>query len=241
MARYYKVDSRKITFVEYWRITSNFKGFFWGCIFKIFQLPVKLSDGIPEPTTLADRVAQKTELPPHLVEKLDAGVADYEKLGFGDVYYYNTKNKITSGESAGVHLLHASGETTATIVSVRVRGRERTVMSLSSLLENGGVIATSNRPAEYNNPPGLEIERMVGSNALQLWQRHSQKLEAMRMSEPLQKLLAAAAYEKLFEISTKRIFEYNVRRGLWVEMTPEEITVARKKLPPPLPKTLKLQ
>jgi hypothetical protein len=235
MTRYYKVDSRNITFAEYWRMSTSLRNFTLKCICKIIRLPLRFFEGIPEPTTFGDKILQKTELPPHLVEKLDAGVADFEKLGFGNICYYNTKNKLFLSETAGVHLLHGSGETTVTVVSVKLRKRERTVMSLASLLKNGRVNATSNRPAEYDDPPGVDIERMVGNSASQLWQRHSQKLEEIRVNEPLQKFSLPTAYEKLFEISTKKIFEHNVQRGLWVEMNPDEIAAARKRLPPQPP------
>jgi hypothetical protein len=236
MTRYYKVDSRKITFVEYWRLSSTFSGFLGGCVNKMLGRRMKLSEGIPEPTTFRDRIAQKEELLPHLVANLENGVADCVTLGFGSICYFNVKNKLNPGESGGVHLLHESGEVAVTIVHVKLRARERTVIGFISLLSDGKTIATSNKRPEFNNPPGVEIERLVGGGVAALWQRHSQRLERVRDATPPRKLIFPAAYEELFEAMTKKVFEHNVRRGLWVEMTALEIVFAKLKLPPAIPR-----
>jgi hypothetical protein len=235
MTRYYKVDSRNMTFMEYWRISSTFKGFLRGCIHKIFRLPMMLSDGIPEPTTFADRIAQKHELPPHLVAKLDAGAADFVKLGFGNICYYDAKNKLAPGETAAVNLLHESGEATVSMVAVKLPSRERMVMSLASLLEDGKVMVTTNRPSEFDDPPGFKIERIIASPASHLWQRHAQRLAKSKVSNPPRKFSAVDAYEEFFEVLIKNIFEHYVERGLWVEMTHDEIAAARKRLSPQHP------
>jgi hypothetical protein len=232
MTRYYKIDSRKITFGEYWNISRNKIAVLLPWLCKIVGVQLNFSIAFPEPTTLRDRTVEKSHLLPDILRNLEAGMAELTAFGFHAPCFFSLKNLLMPGETGGVLLFDESGEVGASVTFVKYRGRECRVVGFISVLNDGSVLSTTDKRPEYNPPPGIEVQRIMGATPQQLWSAHHQTLEKYKVSNPPRKFVLPDAYEELFDQVTRKMFEHNVRRGLWVEMTPEEISAARQKLPP---------
>ena len=113
--KYYKTDSRKISFGEYWRISTGF-GFVIAWINKVFGIPMNFISGIPEPQPFRDRLIETDIMPRTIFEKLNLGVQDLQQLGFNQFWFYTSKSSLTSGFGYAVQALHSSHKVVGKII-----------------------------------------------------------------------------------------------------------------------------
>ena len=78
--KYYKTDSRKISFREYWHISP--KGFWIAWLNKILGKQMNLSHGIPEPQPFKSRIIEPASIPCKILEKIDSEIHELKRLGF---------------------------------------------------------------------------------------------------------------------------------------------------------------
>jgi len=232
--KYYKTDSRKITFVEYWRLSH--KGFLVGWLNKILGIPMNLPTGIPEPQPFRDKIIERDCLPPPIIGKLSRGVKDLQEVGFDQFWFYATKNSLTRGFGYGVQALHPSLTTIGKVVYVSYKTRERLALALFSDLSDGTILGTTNKKEDFNDPPRRIIKRKPGANAWELWDLHQKRLTQLNRNNP-PKIIADFDQVAAFEDKNLHdAHEDKVRRGIWVEMSDAEVAALRsKRLPPPIP------
>jgi hypothetical protein len=193
--------------------------------------------GIPEPTAFREQLVERSQVPAPILSKLESVLSECRPLGFGSSWLYTSKHSLIPGTGIGVELLHDSGEIAGKIVYASVGRRESLVAGLISLLNDGRILATSNKRPELNSAPEIELERMVGANFDQLLKRHRQRLSAGRARSAPVKF---RGFDELadFEDRLSRInLDYQTRRGVWVEMSIGEIEALRHVTPPPLPRS----
>jgi hypothetical protein len=98
------------------------------------------------------------------------------------------------------------------------------------------VIATTNKKPDLSTPPNMEGERMIGARVGKLLQRHLQRLATVKATCNVTRFQNFEDIALLEDRMGKLLVDYHVGRGVWVEMTPQEVAAAGGKLPPPLPK-----
>src|SRR5438132_13097226 len=103
--KYYKTDSRRISFREYWNISSGF-GLIAAWLCKIFGIPLRLTDGIPELVSFRERVIEARLVPSGIAAKLNSGIIDLQKLGFDQFWFYTSKDSLIGGVAYGLQTLH---------------------------------------------------------------------------------------------------------------------------------------
>jgi hypothetical protein len=233
MTRYYKVDGRKITFLEYWRLSRKKTTAIRAWLRKILGNPVSPSLGFTEATSWNEQVVDPNQLPQQVLRALEPAVQDCAEIGFRNPYYHCLRDRLGPGESGGVYLLHESGEVGGGVVFVRYGKLQSSVISFLSFLHDGQMLMTSNKRREFNSPLEPQIERLVGATAQELWKRHVQRIEKVRASNPPRKLSVPGAYQEWFDRITRVTFEHNVLRGLWVEMSADEVAALRQKFSQP--------
>ena len=233
--KHYKTDSRKISFGEYWRISTGF-GFVIGWINKIFGIPMNFISGIPEPQPFRDRLIETDRMPRTIFEKLNLGVQDLQQLGFNQFWFYTSKNSLTSGFGYAVQALHSSHEVVGKIIYVSVKTRESLVLAFLSELNDGILLATTNRKHDFNSPPKHVIQRKLGANASQLWELHQEQLAECGLKNPPEVFADFDQLAAFEDKNSRRLYEDKIKRGIWVEMTDSEVADLRsKQLPPPIP------
>jgi len=91
--KYYKTDSRRISFREYWHISR--KGFLFGWLNKILGRRLNLTTGIPGPQPFRDKVIARESLPPLMMERFDRAAEDLRRLGFDQFWLFGAKDSLT--------------------------------------------------------------------------------------------------------------------------------------------------
>jgi hypothetical protein len=232
--KYYRTDSRKISLGEYWNISRGGR-FLFAALYKLLGIPLKLTEGIPEPQPLRDRLIEAGTIPPAIFSQLNSGIRDFQQLGFDQFWFYTLKNSLTSGSSYGVLSLHSSHHTLGKIIYVSIKAHTTLVLALMSELGDGTVFATSNKKQDFNQSPQYIAQRAPGAGAARLWELHQMKLEGLSRTRPPKKFTdfdQVAAFDDRF---LRLSYDDKIRRGIWVEMTEAEVAALRAKRPPPLP------
>ena len=230
--KYYKTDSRRISFREYWNISSGF-GFMAAWLCKIFGVPLKLADGIPELVSFRERVIEAQLVPSGIAAKLNSGIIDLKKLGFDQFWFYTSKDSLIGGVAYGLQTLHSSYTTIGKVIFVSYRGRECVVVAFVSEPTDETLLGTTNNKQRFNNPPGYHVQRRLHATATQLWELHQNRLAALSQSNS-PKTISDFDQVVMFEDKTSRMsYEHKIARGIWVEMTESEVMVLRAKAVPP--------
>ena len=233
--KYYKTDSRKISFIEYWHLTR--KGFLLAWWNKIIGKQMKLARGIPEPQPFYSRIIPADAVPAEIRHRLDHGISDLRQAGFDQFWYYSTKQSLIGGTAYAVQGLHTSRQILAKVIYVFYKTRERFSISLFSGFPDGIVLATTNKKRDFTPPSAHLVQRQIGADAQSLLARHQRKMFKLTTTTkpPLafNSLADVAAFEDELLIQS---YDDKIRRGVWIEMTEAEVAALRaKKMPPPLP------
>ena len=232
--KYYKTDSRKISFREYWHISRG-GGFLIAWLKKILGRRMNLITGIPEPQPFREKIVARDSLPPLMMERFDRATEDLRRLGFDQFWLFGAKDSLTGGISRGLVALHPSQTTIAKVLYALHRTREVQVTVFESELADGTILGTTNKKRDYNPLPGIVVERHVGERPSGLWERHQKKLQALQTGNPpvmFPGLEQVAAFEDKL---VRKVYDDKIRRGIWVEMTEAEVAALRaKRMPPPL-------
>jgi len=141
--KYYKTDSRKISFREYYNIATG-TSFILPWLLKILGLPLRLTSGIPEPQSFRHNIIDSAAIPSEILAKLNSGILELQKLGFDQFWYYTLKDSLIGGGAFGVSILHPSQRTIGKIVFVSIKSRQSFVFLLVSELSDGTILATTN-------------------------------------------------------------------------------------------------
>jgi hypothetical protein len=232
--KYYKINSRKISFGEYWHISSG-SGFLIGWLGKLLGIPISFSKGIPEPQPFRENIIEANAIPPGVLKKLNSAVLDFRQLGFNQFWFYTLKNSLMAGSAYGVQALHSSHRTMGKIIYVSFKTRESFVLGFLCELNDGTIFGSANRKQDFNNPPNFIVQRLPGANASQLWELHQKTLAGFDHNNP-PKIIAGFDQVAAFEDKTARLnHEVKIGRGILVEMTEAEVAALRTNKPPPVP------
>src|SRR5882724_2095592 len=231
--KYYKTDSRKISFVEYWHLSR--KGFWLGWLNKLIGKQMNFIRGIPGPEPLASRIITADAVPAEIRQRLDHGISDLRQAGFDQFWYYTAKLSLTGGVSYAVEGLHSSRQIVAKVIYVIFKTRESFVTALISGFPDGTLLAPTIKKRDFTPPRKHVVQRQPGAGApalLELHQRALAKLASRKAPQVFNNLEAVAAFEDIF---LRESYEDKIKRGIWVEMTEAEVAALRAKtLPPPI-------
>src|SRR5262249_4163661 len=120
--KYYKTDSRKISFREYWNISPSGFLFAWFC--KCLGIPLKLAGGIPSPRSLREDVISEGDVPGEVLFKMNSTANQLRQLGFDQFWYHTPKLSLIGGLAYEVHALHSSRKSIGKIIFVSIKYRQ---------------------------------------------------------------------------------------------------------------------
>jgi hypothetical protein len=167
----------------------------------------------------ADRV------PTDAMRMLKPLIEEFQLLG-GRLAFYRTLQTTKNLESYAAVLL--SGEQNAVISCVWTRTRiarpdkENAVCALTSRLQDGTFLSTTNWRSPFDKSPGSKTLRWRRASPAQLYHRHEEAL-AMTGSWPIHVRNEQDAI-RILEEAIRRKFEWKLSRGVYVPLTPEEQT-----------------
>jgi hypothetical protein len=233
--KYYKTDSRRISFREYWHLSRK-RGFLIAWLNKILGRRLNLTTGIPEPQPFRDKIVERESLSPLMLERFDQARADFQRLGFNEFWLFRSPISLTGGISCALLALHPAKTTTGKVIYAAFRTREQQVVTFQSELSDGTILSTTNKRRDFDPPPDAIVERYIGESAAGLWERHQKKLETLQPHNPPVRLADFSQLAAFEDKLIQRSFDDKIRRGIWVEMTDAEVAALRaKRLPPPIP------
>lgn len=227
--KYYKTDSRKISFKEYWHISP--RGFWIAWLNKILGKQMNLIRGIPEPQPFKSRVIEPATIPKAILEKINSEILNLKKLGFDQFWYFSSKQSLTGGGGYAVEGLHSSCQILAKVLFVYFKTREHLVIVLFSRYNDGPVLATTNKKPAFNPPSNHIVQRKIGARAGFLFNWHQKKLTEMSRTKLLQKFAGLDEAANFEDRLVQETYDDKIKRGIWVEMTEAEVAVLRERPP----------
>jgi hypothetical protein len=210
-----------LTFRELWGIHPRFRVFLAACIRKVFRLrlPLRLA-------TLHEeiiRVIPVERVPTVAMRKLEPVSDEFQNSGARLAFYHAVSGTAPMQACAAV-LLPPEGNAVISVAWATARssgtGTEARLAILSEL-RDGTFLATSGNRSQFTPAPAVKAFRYRGASPAELMQRHQQHLLESDVP-PLP--VGNVEQAKQVLLSAKRhTFEWNVRRGIWVPLTPEEL------------------
>lgn len=222
---YYKIDSRKVRYAEYWRLLPNPFAFLVAAGLKLLRVPVGLGGGWIYPVQLTRLTAD--ELPSHAHDALRASIARWEEQRFRLVLY-DTIATLGDQENYTATLLGEDGLVVSQATYVRVtpasgKTEERTVNSCLSKFSDGRFLVTTAAEKELNPPPQFDRASLPGGTIAEILEHHRGRLDKIR-ERPI--AFEDSQLEDLRRQLDNIQMEYFLDRGLDVPMTPKEVAKA---------------
>jgi hypothetical protein len=110
--------------------------------------------------------------------------------------------------------------------------REQLVIAFTAVFERGTLSFTNNTKTPLGSVPHHDVVRTPSGDGADIYPRFIKHLthynELPRCFPDLQSL------QSWFDANATDVFEYRVRRGLFIRMSDDEVAAALRKLPPPL-------
>jgi hypothetical protein len=224
---YYKVDSTKRTYAEYWRLAPSLSGFLYAALHKLLRAQLPHTFGIRRPEALNRHI--ESDLPSPARERLAPVIAKCEELHLTFQFYSSVDAMIGSRLMAySAAMLHLDGSTWATAITVLGRNKARpATFCCFSLLYDGRYVVTSDHAWKLNPHPGDIVEYLVGAQPEAISTRHSE-----RITEPGHRPICIRPEELTRTILTReqRHVDHQVERGVYVPMTDAEVArITRKR------------
>jgi hypothetical protein len=225
MAVLYKVDSRRRTFAEHWRIhRPNVHGFLVAAFCKLLDIPQRCTFGIRRPEELD--LHEPSDVPRAVRERLADTVAACEDLGLDFQFYASVDATVNTRVKAyTAAMLDAQGLIWASAIATLLRGgsneRVQTVkLNCFSRLPDGRYVVTSDHVWRTTPHPGDVPVFLPGASPDAVVAAHYR-----RIHEPAQRPVGVREDELAGVIlgREQRHVDYQVERGLYVPMTEEEI------------------
>ncbi len=225
MNKYFKLDSRKLTYGEYWNILRSPTVIIpW--VAKLLNLPIKFTSGMPCFESQRELEVPEAEFSARAREKLQPLLDQCTRMGFHSPRYFAYDAMRRDVRTSFITLLHPSGATVRLIHSLGLKAqppRENMMAVLLSELRDGTFFFTSAERKKFNTSPGVVANRLIGASPEQLLESHLQKLKALPMSNPPKAVTSVEMLDDVWDRYEKQAREFGMQRGIYVWMTPEEV------------------
>lgn len=223
--KHFGIDPRKITLAEYWRAPQR-GSFLTGLLIKTLPIKIDVARAIPLTESLI-------EIEP--AERLMPTVRALQELGFEVAFYYREDLVQPRGDDAAAALLSPDGRIYAAVLFVSSEIGERTIDDLRSVFVSrvdAAILVTGTAHGEMDSPPEVDGEVVHGTLA-DAYERHLERIAERTSDDAYRGPPAALPFDsetlRSFVVSfARRFVEFNVARGVFTPMPPEEVTALRR-------------
>jgi hypothetical protein len=216
MARYYRINSRAITFREYWRIARGKSTFLVFACAKLFGIRI----GIRQVYALEEtvRLVEPGQVPDHVQEAWTTQVELCREQGFRLVCHYHT-DVVPNAQGFMAAFVGDGKRILAQALYVGTRGNAVTGFGCRSRLAEGRILSTSNIRVKWNPPSWTVSESEPGRPAAAVLARHRERMHAPGLS-----LLPydEKTLPTLLQQDMDRLNQYYFNRGLFIPVPTEE-------------------
>ena len=229
--RYFKIDSRRLSFAEYWRMSPGL-GFLIAALLKVLRIPLRIKVGVPYPEGLLR--ADPSELD---VDGRRARLRrDFEALGaagFSLQFLYKQPSINPDGSAVAAAFLSEDGLTYAVVIDSVTRAAGKTlrqkILSLVTPISGGGHLITSTDRKGLKSPPEYALQIRRSRKAAKVIEHHRRRLLAPEGSGATR--LEPDRMEEFVLGLERRAHQYQIERGVFVEMSDAEVEKLRRSKP----------
>lgn len=217
---FYVINLTKATFAEIWQAANRaiVPTAIVGTL-KILRRPWRC--GAPVSLGVAERI-DPTDAPQNILHQMQQSLLHLRDLGFA-VIGATHKKFVGVNEGYTLELLSEDRLTGCSLLWVRNRTAGQTsetvAISMSSQRRRGEILGTSNVAFGLKAPPGISALRLPGASAAEVYEKHRQRIGALVDVVSFD----AESRMKLVEELSDRSNKFNVKRGLYIPATDEEV------------------
>ena len=219
--RYYKFDSRNVTFAEYRRLTPGL-GFPIAALLKILRIPLSVRMALAYPEEIL--VLEPSQLPEGMYGRLVPFIAPCEREGLRSKFFYQTPMIAPDSRTLGVALLSDDRLTYGFLAESETNtaaGIQRRIdLSLITMLSNGRMIVTARSKKGLDSPPEMEKEVLTDAPVEKVVARHRDRLGSLRGPQPVP--IMGRLEDFVFKME-RLGFDYFIRRRIYVPMAEAEV------------------
>lgn len=232
MNKYYRLDSRKLSYGEYWNMTCSWKVIIpWAA--KLLGIPMKLGSGMPHFESVRELEVAEADFSEQAREQLQSLLDTCLAMGFRAPRYFTYETMLRTTRISFIALLHGSGATVRLMHSQSSLGtiaKEKIAVVLLSELRDGTYFYTCDQRPQFRSAPGILANPLVGARPEQLLEAHLQKLAEFQAGNPAKPVDSAEQLDDAWDRSENRSREFGMQRGIYVWMTPEEVAAEQQAL-----------
>lgn len=223
---YYKINSGRLSFGEYWRMSPNPVVFLIAAGAKLFGgLPMNFS--IPRVDTL--HTIDWEDMPPRAGKRMEPSIDTYESLGYKYGFCYEMPILELDRFFGACTLLGEDGLRFAMVVYVETPEEKRLTLGIVTEFTDGNYGVTTTAKKELEPEPNHRVHRHLSATAEELHQLHEQHLEEWRNDglEPVKQ-----SWDRLPQVilaAEQATVDFHASRGVFVPMSEAEVRKLRDK------------
>lgn len=221
MTTYYRVNGRKLTFGEYWRMSPDPFSFLIVAGMKLFGMPLKFNFAIPRPDRLF--LVDFDELPKSARSGMKKMILGAEKAGMELVFCHRLAVPEPHRIGTAALLIDESCETGLMVIYGKDRATEERQMSCASRFADDTLAVTTTMKKTMVPVPDMSVERYPGASPATLIKRHREHLEKLADEGLVPVPINPNRYEEFVLDCELRYVDFHISRGVFVPMTDEEL------------------
>lgn len=196
-------------------------------IFKTLRISWRSAWAQQFPASIRETIIAPEQMTEATANALGETRAHLNAFGFESQAILGQYRTLYPMETATELYLHESGRAMATVSFVRSATLAKTTVSISSMLEDGRVLVTTNR-AIFDPPAGEEVMELFQAPMGKLWETHERRLREARAGVRI--ISGREGALDFHEHNEQVSWNGLVKRGILAECTAEEVEQAQRRL-----------
>ena len=223
--KYYRVETTKLNFRETWRMIKPPLSVL-AVALRALHVPVPVRAAYPSPARFSNLQVNPDLLSARCRQTLDEAVVKWQQEGFYSPRYCRL---IALGADAtdngGVFLLCPEGRVAAATLFARAANGSTNIMhSVGTFLASGHSVHVTNSGGYFDGPQGSATILLRSASIPQLIAAQAAQIDSLADSE-IARVRDYSAFEAAFDRREELQSEHLVRRGVYRELSPNELQV----------------
>jgi hypothetical protein len=222
LAVYFRTDTTRLTFGELWRISSRTPVFLAGCMNKLLGVRTPARHAVCHHESILEVPAD--QVPALAQQALLPCVEGFERAGARRAFYHTVPAVNVTGCAAALLPPERNAVIAVAWASAHRAarpGRASCSSGITSQLEDGTFLITSDHRARFNPPPLFKFQRFLGAAPEELMDRHQEALT--ELASPALPVEDDEQAKQLIVDMKCCNFSWQVSRGVWVPLTAAEM------------------
>jgi hypothetical protein len=221
MTTYFRLDGRKLTYAEYWRMAPDPFSFFIAAVRKLIGLPVRFGFAIPRPDRLF--IVDFGELPDAVGSAVRPLVHQARAMGLRLGFYHRLAVPEPHRIGAAAALLDEAEWTCLYVIFGQDRQQRQLQLTCASRFADDSLAITTTMPKTMEPVPTSRIERYPGADPAMLYARHHEHLERLTSKGLVPLCIDPDRLADFVLDWEQRYIDFHIGRGVFVPMTDSEL------------------